>query len=118
MNDMGIASITNSLPYATYFKLEFVACSLTGSSPLNSVECAFQDETTPIATNFGINKTLNCLLGPPTICNNVHLIAMVGVAPGNSFEFSVYLTNLGEDQVTVDPDSPTDGCLLVIQRVA
>jgi len=117
MDVMGIASITNSLSYATYFKLEFVACSLTGPNPLNSVDCVFKDETTPAGTNFGINKTLNCL-GPPTICNNVHLIAMVGVAPGSSFAFSVRLTNLEVDQVTVDPDSPTDGCLLVIQRVA
>jgi hypothetical protein len=43
---------------------------------------------------------------------------MVGVASGSSFDFSVHLTNLGINQVTVDPNSPTDGCLLVIQRVA
>ena len=117
MDVTGIASITNSLPYTTYFKLEFIACSLTGPSPLNSVDCVFTNETTP-STDFGIDKTLNCLLGPPTICNNVHLIAIVGVAPGGSFDFSVHLTNLGGNQVTVDPNSPTDGCLLVIQRVA
>ena len=118
MDATGIASITNSLPYTTYFKLEFVACSLTGTNPLNSVNCVFKDETTPTGTNFGIDKTLNCLLGPPAICNNVHLIATVGVASGSTFDFVVNLTNLGATQVTVDPNSPTDSCLLVIQRVA
>lgn len=115
MDAAGITTIINSLSYATYFKLEFIACSLTGVSPLNSISCVFKDETTMVS--FGIDKTLNCLLGPPALCNNVHLVAMTGVAPGASFVFSTQLTNLG-NQVTVDPDAPTDGSILIIQRVA
>jgi hypothetical protein len=80
------------------------------------VQCEIQNEVGP--TFITIPKILNCLAAPPVFSNEVYLTCLVSVPPAASFNFSVLLTNLGANLVTVDPIAPDNVCILVIERVA
>jgi hypothetical protein len=114
----GIATITNALEFTTYFKISFSANSLSEStSAYGSVQCQFQNENGP-PLPIGVIKTLKVFPVPPSdFCNEVYLSATTSVAPGDSYDFSVLLTNLGLNNVLIDPNSPDDPCLLIIERV-
>jgi hypothetical protein len=113
----GIATISNSLKYATYYRIVFSANSLSESTnAFGTVQCQIQDENGP--TFITIPKILNCLAAPPSFSNEVYLSCLVSVAQESSFNFSVILTNTGSNAVTIDPDAPDNVCILVIERVA
>jgi hypothetical protein len=114
----GIATITNALEFTTYFKISFSANSLSESTnAYGSVQCQFQNDNGP-PVPFGVIKTLKVFPVPPSdFCNEVYLSATTSVAPGDSFDFSVLLTNPGISSITIDPNSPDDPCLLIIERV-
>jgi hypothetical protein len=113
----GIATITNALEYATSFRIIFSANSLSESTnTFGKVQCEIQGEAGPAIIT--IPKILNCLAAPPAFSNEVYLTCLVSVLPAASFNFSVLLTNLGANSVTVDPIAPDNVCILVIERVA
>jgi hypothetical protein len=115
----GIATISNSLQYTTFFRLIFSANSLSESANnYGSLQCQFQNE--PGLTPFGVLKTLKVFPPPPSaFCTEVYLTALVGIAPFSAFQFSVLLTNPGGiNSVTIDPTSPDDPSLLVIERIS
>jgi hypothetical protein len=113
----GIATISNSLEYTTYYRIIFSANSLSESTnAFGSVECKIQDEAGP--SFITIPKILNCLASPPAFSNEVYLSCLVSIPPISSFNFSVIMTNLGFDSVTIDPIAPSNACILVIERVA
>ncbi|AHL67540.1 hypothetical protein DH26_gp045 [Chloriridovirus anopheles1] len=109
----GIATITNSFPYTTYYILTFVASS---ASSLGDANINFQFLNEGTSTSFGVVKTLNFYQGPPAITTPVHLTAFVSVAATSSFAFSVAATSTAT--ITLDPASPDNVCTLTIQRVA
>jgi hypothetical protein len=113
----GIATITNALEYTTYYRIIFSTNSLSESTNIfGEVQCEIRDEFGP--TFITIPKILNCLAAPPAFSNEVYLTCLVSVPPATSFNFSVLLTNLGANLVTVDPIAPDNVCILVIERVA
>ena len=116
----GIMSISNSLEYTTYFLVTFVGCNINSGIPnsvVGTIQCQFVDESGP--TPIGVLKNLNCLAGPaPAFCNEVYLSALLAINPSTTFNFSVRLTNPGANSITVDFNSPSDPCLLTVQRVA
>jgi hypothetical protein len=122
LDGAGVATISNSQPYTTYYRITFVACSMSESAGVSgSVSCRFQDESGP--TLFGVEKLLSCLpnttpFPTQTFCKEVYLTALISVAPTLSFQFSVQLTNPGANTIVVDPTAPIDPCLLIIERVA
>jgi hypothetical protein len=122
LDGAGVATISNSQPYTTYYRITFVAGSMSESTGINgSVSCQFQDENGP--TLFGVEKWLSCLPNTspfPTqaFCKEVYLTALISVAPTLSFQFSVQLANPGVNAIVVDPTAPIDPCLLIIERVA
>lgn len=112
----GIATISNSLEFTTYFKISFTANSLSESTnQAGSAECSFQIESGGLPEPFGVKKTLKVLVGGG-FSNEVFLTATTSVAPGGSFSFSTLLTNVGLNTVTVDPTAPENPCLLIIER--
>lgn len=113
----GIATISNSLEYTTYYRIIFSANSLSESTNIfGSVQCQIQDEVGP--SFITIPKLLNCIASPPAFSNEVYLSCLVSILPATSFNFSVILTNLGTNLVTIDPIAPNNTCILVIERVA
>lgn len=123
LDGAGVATIANSLQYATYYRIIFSANKMSESTgSVGRIICYFQDEAGP--TLIGVTKTLECLpTGAPfddtsAFCNEVYLTALVSVAASSSFSFSVILNNPGDNQVTIDPSVPGDPCLLIIERVA
>jgi hypothetical protein len=122
LDGAGIATISNSQPYTTYYRITFVACSMSESTGASgSVLCRFQDVSGPML--FGVEKLLSCLpntspFPAQTFCNEAYLTALISVAPTLSFQFSVQLTNIGSNTIVVDPTASLNPCLLIIERVA
>ena len=122
LNPAGIATISNALQYTTYYRIIFVACSLSESTnTFGSIDCQFQNELGPVP--IGVLKTLRCLpttapFASPAFCNEVYLTAVTGVAAAGTINFSVVLTNNGVNSVVVDPSPVTNPCLLIVERVA
>jgi len=113
----GIATISNSLEYTTYYRIIFSANGLNESTgALGAIECQIQDEIGP--TFITDPKLLKCLPTPPIFSNEVYLTCLVSIPPAGTFNFSVLLTNIGANLATVDPAAPTNVCILVIERVA
>ena len=113
----GDATITNPFSFDTYYRITFVACALSESTgAFGTVECQFEDSVGP--TLIGVPKVLKVLAAPPAFTNEVYLTALIFIAVGSSFTFSVRLTNIGVNNVTIDPDSPVNPCLLIMERVS
>lgn len=115
---LGTATISNSFPYDAYFRITFMAKSMSESTgAAGRITCQFVDESSEF---FGVEQNLNCLptsVVTPAFCDSVCLSALVGVASASSFSFAVLLTNPGANQVTIDPNPNSDQCLLIIEKV-
>jgi hypothetical protein len=114
----GIATISNSLQYTTYFRLIFSANSLSDSAlGYGTLNCQFQDENGP--TLLGVVKTLKVFPSPPSsFCTCVYFSVLIAILPVETFNFSVLLTNSGSNDVTIDSNLQEDPSLLIIERVA
>lgn len=117
LESTGVATIFNSLEYTIFYRIIFSANSLSESTnALGTVECQILDETS--SKFISISKILKCLPAPPAFSNEVYLTCLVSVPSSSSFTFSVLLTNTGSNDVIVDPESPNNNCILVIERVS
>jgi hypothetical protein len=122
MNPDGIVTIISSLQETIYFKLTYIACNLVDTvGGKGMVACSFYDETHK--TTFGITKTLKCLpLSFFNMCNEaftneVHLVALKAILPGDHFEFSIKLVNIGPNKVTVDSTNSPNTSNLIVDRI-
>lgn len=114
LDGAGVASITNSHPFTTYFLIRFEASNI--SSATNDIlSCQFYD--TDLAMPFGVIQTLK-FDATSTLTRPVSFSAMVGINTNAVFNFSVRITNPGLNTVTLDPTAPDDVCLLTVQRIA
>jgi hypothetical protein len=113
----GVATISNSLERTCYYRITFSASSLTDSTnSTGTVECQIRNEDT--STFLTIPKTLKCLANQ-IFSNHVYLTCLVSVPSAGTLNFSVQLTNIGSNSVTVDPYAPDkDVSILTIERVA